>query len=109
MARGNALDLNDDKTTGVFRSHRHRQIVQRQSFPFHGDVAGGIRRRAAQQCDIDGKCLVAQPLFPIDLQELDEVFGRGLVQLAAFEPRIHKGAQAYPGDGSGAVRGNAAI
>ena len=93
--------------TSSFYSIQVRSAAMNPVTP--GDIAGGIGRGAAQQCDVDRKRLVAQPLLTMDLHHFDEILGGGFVQLAALKPRIDEGTKADLGDSARPPGGDAAI
>ena len=105
---GNPLHLRDDEPAGIPRRHGDRQIVEGQRLALHGDVAGGIGGRAAQQRDLNRKRLVAQPLLAADLDQFHQIFVRALVEFAAAETRIDEGAHPDLGHKARAARGNIA-
>ena len=106
---GDTLHLGDDETARVARRHRHHQVVEGQRLLLHGDVAGGIGGGAADERDVDRKRLVEQPLLAAEGDQLDQVLGGDLVDLAAFEAGIDEGSHADLGDGSGPAGGDVAV
>jgi hypothetical protein len=103
---GEALHLRDHQSVAVVRRHRQRQRVARQRFPLHCDVAGRVGGGTADDRDIDRESLVEKVLLAADLQELDQVLSRHLIQLAAAEPRIGERAEPDPGQVSGFACGD---
>ena len=71
-AFGDPFDLGDDDPVAVLGRHRHGEIVERQGFPFHRDVAESIGGRTAHEGDVDLADLVEQPLLAIDFDQTDE-------------------------------------
>ena len=105
---GNALDLRDDEAVGVLRRHRQRQVVERQRFAFHGDVAGQVGGRAADERHRDRKGLVEKPLLAVELDDANEIFAGRSVDAPALDARIDESAQADLGQCSGAMPGDVA-
>ncbi len=73
-----------------------RQHVDRQRLALHRDVAVGVGGRAADDGHVDRHGLEEQVILAAHGDQLDQVFGGPLVQLAAAQARIDKGAQADP-------------
>ena len=103
---GQPLHLRDDEAARVLRRHGGREVVEGESLALHGDVAGGIRRRAADQRDVHREGLVVQPGLAAELDHADEILPGHGIELAALEPRIHEGAQTHLGDVARRVRGD---
>ena len=106
---GDALDLGDHQPARVLGRHRHRQIVQRQRLALHAEVAGGVGGGGADEGDVDRERLVEQPFLAVELDQADELLGRGGVDLAARLARVDEGAQADLGEGAGLAGGDVAV
>ena len=70
------------------------EVLERERLPLHRDVPLLVSGSAAQEGYVYREGLVEEVLRAVELHHLDEVFGRHLVHLAAFEARIHEGALA---------------
>ena len=81
--------------------HRLRQVVERQGFLLHADVAERVGARAADERDVDRRRLVEQPLLAFDFDELDDVVRRDVVDLAAAKSRIDVRVEADLGKEAG--------
>ena len=106
---GDALNLRDHDAARIARGHRHRQVVQRERFALHGDIAVGIGGGAADEGHIDGKSLVEEPLLAVDLHHADDVLGGRRIDLATVQARIDEGAQADLGQEPRLARSDIAV
>ena len=107
--RDDALDLRDDDAAVVVRGHRLGEAVERQRLLLHAEVAGRIGAGGADQRHVDRSGLVEQPLLAFDLDQLDDVIVRHLVDLAAAKTRIDVGMEAHLGEKPRAAGGAGAI
>jgi hypothetical protein len=85
------------------RRRRDRIDIEVGCLLIHRDVAVRVRERAANDGDVDGKRLVAKELAAIDVEYFHQVFGRALVELAAFDARIDESAEPDVGEQSSAA------
>ena len=106
---GDPLDLDDHQTAGVLGRHGHGQVVQGERLALHGDVAGRVGGRAADQRHLDRERPVEQPLLPVDLDEPDQVLRGHRVDLAAVLARVDEGAEPDPAEQAGFARGDVAV
>ena len=106
---GDPFHLRDDEAARILRRHRRGQAVERQRLPLHRDVAGDVRRGAADQRDVDREGLVEQPLAAGHFHQFDKVFRRYTVDLAAVLARIDEGTQTHPRQQARALAGDVAV
>ena len=104
-----ALHLRDDDAAIVSRGHGLGQAVEGESLLLEGDVAGRVRRGAADEGDVDLGGGVEQPFLAIDLNELDDLVRRHLVHAGAAMARIDIGMQADLGEEAGLAGGACAV
>src|SRR5262245_3988906 len=104
-----AFDLRDDEAARILRCHCGGEVVERESLALHGDIAVWVASGPADECDVDGKRLVAQPFLAIDLHQLDQILGGHAADLSALLARIDEGAQSYLGDRPGPACSDLAI
>src|SRR5262245_24721045 len=105
-AVSDALHLGDHEPARVARRHGDREHFERECFPLHRDVAVGVGGGAADDADIDRERLVEEVLLAANLHELDEIFGRALVELPAAEARVGESAESHPTQMAGFARGD---
>jgi hypothetical protein len=105
-ALGEAFNLHDDDPVGVADRHGNRERFERQRFPFHGDVALGVRRRAADDAHRDREGLVEEELFASNLQEFDQILRGAGVDLSAAKARIDESPEADAGQVARPMGGN---
>jgi len=103
-----SLDLGDDEAVRVLGRHRQRQVVEGERLALHGDVAGEVRRRAAQDRNRDRERLVEQPLLAVDRHDPNEILMRAPVDAAALLARVNERAQADLGERAGTMACNVA-
>ena len=111
MAVGKALDLGDDEATRIMDGHGDGLGLQGQGLALHGDVALRVGGGAANKADMDRKGLVKQILFAVDLHQAHQIDAAGagpVVELAATQAGIDKGAQTDPRQGPGLAGGDIA-
>src|SRR4029077_7805278 len=70
-----------------------RQRFDCQRLALHRDVAVRVGSGAANDADMDRDSLVEEIFLSADGDQLDQVLGRFLVQLASAETRIGEGAE----------------
>ncbi|MGY3406385.1 hypothetical protein ACVWZV_002498 [Bradyrhizobium sp. GM5.1] len=90
---GDALHLRDDESLAVLGGRCQRQIVEGQRLFFHRDVAVVVGGGTSDDRNVDGKCLVEQPLFAVDFDHPHQLFGGARIQLSATIGRIDEGAE----------------
>ena len=93
-----AFHLDDDDAAIVVRRHGLSQAIERQRFFLHADVSRRVGTGAANEGDIDFGGFVEEPLFTLDLDELDDVLLRHRVDLSTAEARIDIGVKADLGE-----------
>jgi hypothetical protein len=90
--RSNALHLRNDDAARIAGGDCEREILERQRLALGGDVAVGIRSRAADERNVDRECLEEQHVLAVDLEHPDDVLLRSLVHPAAAVARVDVGA-----------------
>ena len=97
-AQRQALDLDDDRgaePTGRLCGGQH---LAGDCLLLHGDIAILIRRRTAQEYDVERERLEAQPLLAVDGDELDKVLPRRRALAGAELARVDEGVKSCPSD-----------
>ena len=90
---GDPLDLHDHHAAGVLGRLRHRQHLEGERLPLHGDVALGVGRRPAQQGHVHRLRGEEQVLLPAQRHQLDQFLRGALVHPAAPVARIDERAE----------------
>ena len=102
------LHLDNDRAAGVMGGLGLGQRLGIGTLPLKGAVALGIGIGGPEDGHVNGDGGVKQLFLPLKLDHLDEIplVPGGLVQLAALQPGIGKGAEAHMGDHTGAPGGD---
>ena len=96
--------LGEHDAAVVLHCLRGGEGLGQQSLAFHRDVAVLIRRRAADDRDVDREDGGEDPFLAGQGDQFDDVVDGGGVQPAAVDARVHEGAQPDVAHDTGAVR-----
>ena len=100
------LDLSNDDATVIFGGLGEREDVSDEALALKGEVALGIGTGGADEGDVNGNGLVAQPGLAIEVEALDEGFGGAFVEAAATVLGIDEGVEADLSEDAGAFSGD---
>ena len=92
------FDLDDDFTATVVNGLGYGSAFERPDFFVHGDIAGFISIRTAEESYVDREGRVEKLFMTIDFDQFDEVFFGYVIELAAELTGIEKSFQTDVGE-----------